>query len=44
MVKADDSGPRGPGFDSHESLETFCVHSIDVTINTPMTCLTLNKL
>ena len=23
MVKGDGSGPRGPGFDSHESLKTY---------------------
>ena len=42
MVKAVDSGSRGPGFDSHDSLKLFTVYSIDVMINAPMTYLDLN--
>ena len=38
MVKADDSSPRGPGFDSHESVKTFfLIYSMNVMINAPMT-------
>ena len=43
MVKADDSGPRGPEFDFRVNL-TFSVYSMDVIVNAPMTCLTLNRL
>ena len=44
MVKANDLGPRGPQFDSYESLQYFSMHSMDVMINSPMTCPTLNRL
>ena len=43
MVKADDYSPRGPGIDSYESL-IFFIYSMDVMINAPIACLTLNRL
>ena len=43
LVKADDSDPRGPGFDSCERI-TFSVYSMDGMIYAPLTCLTLNRL
>ena len=42
MVKADDSGLRGPVFDSRVSI--FSIYSMDIMINAPMTYLTLNTL
>ena len=46
MDKADNTGPRGRGFvyRAHEKLKKFLVYSIDILINAPMTCLTLNRL
>ena len=44
MVKADNSSPRWPGFDSCENLKLFSVYSMDVMDNEPLTCLTLNRL
>ena len=45
MVKADDSCPRGPRFNSHESQKTFfSIYSMDVMSNAPKTCMTLNRL
>ena len=42
MVKADDSGPRGPGFKSSETLKKS-IYSMNVMFNAPMTCLALNR-
>ena len=42
MVKAGDSGPKGPGFDSHED-QIFPHIPMDVMIIAPMTRLTLNR-
>ena len=43
VLKADGSGPRRPGYDSREDI-TFSEYSMDVMINAPITCLTLNRL
>ena len=44
MDKADESSPKGPGFDLHSDLKINSVYSMAVMTNSPMTTLTFNRM